>query len=196
MRHFQVNTTKTDTRQSIELKECTYCHRKLPKTSEFFQLVFKKQRGKHYFQPRCLVCLRKLNKAYREKNRDKLRASHRKYDRSPKGIYKKLQHSVRGRKVTLTQEEFIVWYNHQPKKCCYCGLKEEELQLVSDAYNNKTHRLTVDRIDSSRDYEMGNLALACLRCNHIKGDLFSQSEMEEIGQRYISTKWREQIIQT
>ena len=38
-----------------------------------------------------------------------------------------------------------------------------------------------DRIDNSKGYERGNLALACLRCNAIKNNYFTKEEMLIIG---------------
>lgn len=177
-------------------KRCTLCQKNLPLTQEHFSWVWHKARGKSYPYPKCRVCSRKLNKEYRKANAEKLRENHRKYDRSPKGVYKKLKHSVRSWKVLITQKTFEEWYKSQPKKCFYCGLKEEELRSVSDKYNNKTNRMTVDRIDSTKHYEDGNLVLCCLRCNHIKGDFFTQSEMVEIGSTFIKPKWKKYAKKT
>lgn len=131
-------------------------------------------------------------KEYRAKNSEKFKASDRKFNLTAKGAYKKLKQSKeRGHLVVITQTEFVEWYQSQPRKCFYCGLEENRLQTVKDAYNNKTYRLSIDRTDSSKGYEKGNLVLCCLRCNHIKGDFFTQSEMEEIGQKYIARKWED-----
>lgn len=181
--------------KSQEKKRCTYCQKEFPKTLEYFSQTYHSQRKNKYLNSRCRDCSRILNKEYRAKNVVKLRENHRKYDKSPKGIYKKLKHSDRSWKVKMTQEEFVEWYKSQQKICCYCGIEDNQLQLVSDRFNNKTYRLTVDRIDSSKDYQMGNIALCCLRCNHIKGDFFTQSEMVEIGKTYISRRWKTNATQ-
>lgn len=174
-------------------KKCTKCQQVFPRTQEHFFWVWSKARQKSYPSSKCKICSRKLNKEYREKNVQKLRENHRTYDRSPKGIYKKLKHSKRSWEVKITQKEFVEWYQSQPKKCCYCGLTEEMLSKVSDKYNNKTQRMTIDRLDSKKHYEVGNLALCCLRCNHIKGDFFTQSEMEKIGSTFIKLKWKKYV---
>ena len=175
-------------------KECTYCHKSFPRTPEFFHFFWSRARGKKYPNPRCKVCSRKLDKEYRKANAEKFRETQRRWTQTPKGAYKSLKNSkARGHKVKIRQEKFVEWYKLQQRKCCYCGLEEKNLRLVSDAYNNRTFRLTVDRIDSSKDYVEGNLALCCLRCNHVKGDLFTQSEMEEIGKKFISLKWKNAI---
>ena len=174
-------------------KECTSCHMVLPVTPENFSWGVRRKGDKIYRYPiaKCKSCLRKYDSIYREANRLKLRESERKYNLSPKGIYKKLVQSERSWKVLMTQQEFVEWYNSQPKKCYYCGIDEKMLRVIPDRYNNKTYRLTIDRTDSSKDYQIGNLVLCCLRCNHIKGDFFTQSEMEQIGLNFIALKWRE-----
>ena len=39
----------------------------------------------------------------------------------------------------------------------------------------------IDRIDSKRVYEEGNLALACFVCNMAKGNHFSEAEAKVLG---------------
>lgn len=171
-------------------KECTYCHQKFPKTTEYFFRAYHSQRKGFYLNSRCKTCSRKLARDYKKAHLEKFHNAQRKWAQTPKGAYRSLKNSTRGHLVLITQEKFVEWYKSQPRKCFYCGLKEAQLQLVSDAYNNKTYRLSVDRVDSLKAYEEGNLVLCCLRCNHIKGDFFTQSEMVEIGRIYISPKWR------
>lgn len=171
------------------LKECSGCQKVFPKTSEFFPF---KDREKAYFQPRCRKCQSKYMLNYRLANPEKFREKDRAYSKTGKGVYKKLKQSIRGKLVLMSQEEFLAWFESQPKVCSYCGLPEEELQTVKDAYNNKTYRLSIDRLDSTRGYEKGNLALCCLRCNHIKGDFFSASEMARIGSNFVRRKWENQ----
>src|SRR3990167_610719 len=172
------------------MKKCTRCQRVFPRTQKHLSWVWHKARQKSYPYPKCRGCSRELNKAYREKNVQKLRENHRNYDRSPKGIYKKLKHSARSWKVEMTQEEFVEWYQSQPKICSYCGIDELTLKIAPDAYNNKTRRMTIDRIDSIKHYNLTNITLCCLRCNHIKGNFFTQSKMVEIGSMFIKPKWK------
>lgn len=172
----------------MDLKKCTGCQKEYPKSSEHFPVTCR--RGKNYMEPRCKDCSREYSRNYRRKNAEKLREDQRKWTQTPLGAYKSLKNSTRGHLVLITKTEFVEWYKSQPRDCCYCGIKEKELQTLKDAYNNKTYRLSIDRIDSSKNYEVGNLALCCLRCNHIKGNFFTQSEMVEIGQKYIARKWK------
>ena len=36
-----------------------------------------------------------------------------------------------------SKEEFLEWYKKQPKKCCYCGVKEEYLKKY---FNNQNYK--------------------------------------------------------
>ena len=174
---------------SKNTKKCTNCHRTYPRTSKHFFFVKRHNRPNSYAQPMCKPCSRDFSKKYRQEHRSKLIASQRVYDKSTKGVYKKLRNSLRGHKVLITQAEFTEWYESQTRICLYCGLKEEHLALVFDRFNNRVFRLTIDRMDCKKPYEKGNLALACFRCNHIKGDFFSASEMAVIGKLFIAPKW-------
>lgn len=176
--------------KSKEMKKCLHCQKEYPKTSEYFWSAYSKARGKSYLRSKCKKCSYKLDKEYRKANAEKFRETQRRWTQSPKGAYKSLKNSTRGYKVKITQQKFMEWYKSQPKKCYYCGIKENQLQLVSDKYNNRVYRLTVDRADNIKGYVLGNLKLCCLRCNHIKGDFFTQSEMEEIGRKYIQARWK------
>ena len=70
-----------------------------------------------------------------------------------------------------------------------------EMQTIQDKYNNRVYRMTIDRMDSLKGYEQGNMVLCCVRCNHIKGDFFTQSEMVKIGNLFIKPKWRKYATQ-
>jgi hypothetical protein len=65
----------------------------------------------------------------------------------------------RGLTWSLTQEEFARLVS---AKCSYCGAEAQ-----SD--NRGLVRNGIDRIDSSRGYELMNCATACARCNRMKG---------------------------
>lgn len=82
---------------------------------------------------------------------------------------------------SLTKDEFIEWYEKQNKKCFYCQRSIEDINKMDDSINNRTRRLTIDRLDNSKPYELDNIVLACYRCNYIKSDFFSKEEMIEIG---------------
>lgn len=172
-----------------EMKICSGCQKDLPRTPQNFYFSYRKSRGKTYPSSRCRPCLSDYDKKYRRENPDSFRKNHRRYDNSPFGIYKKLRQSIRGHKVVITQEEFVKWYSSQQQICCYCGITLEQMKLNKDSYNDKINRMTIDRLDSSKPYEMGNLGLCCLRCNHTKSNFFTASEMEQIGNLFIKRKW-------
>ena len=102
---------------------------------------------------------------------------------STKGKYWRLASGAkaRGIKFTISPEEFITWYESQEKKCVYCNKLESEIRKEFDILDSKSTRLSVDRVDNDKGYEAGNLALACQRCNTIKGNFFTKDEMMEIG---------------
>lgn len=91
----------------------------------------------------------------------------------------------------ITREDFIKWYNIQPKTCFYCGVAETDLTTIHDSYNSRSLRLTVDCKDNDRGYEIDNLVLSCQRCNTTKNDFFTWEEMRWIGQNFIRQKWYE-----
>lgn len=170
------------------MKKCTRCQKVLPMNS-----FGPDKRNKDGKKGACRICLNAYYHQYKMANPERCKKRMRKYDRSPKGVYKQLKSTRRKHKVLISQEAFVKWYKAQPKECVYCGLKVEMLNVVSDVLNNKNSaRLSIDRIDSSKGYEEGNMVLACSRCNLIKGDFFTRSEMEEIGRTYVSKKWMEQ----
>lgn len=76
----------------------------------------------------------------------------------------------RGIPLQISREDFCVWYNTQPKVCHYCLIPE---QLSQD---RDRRRLTVDRMNNQLGYQLGNLVLACLKCNILKSDMFTYEE--------------------
>lgn len=174
-----------------KLKKCSTCQKEFPETEQYFKKYQKN--GKTYLTGKCKSCLNAYNKKLRMENPQRYRKNGRNYDYSAKGIYKKLKNGPRGHKVTITQEKFVEWYESQPRKCCYCGIEEKNIPKLGTAFNVKVTRLTIDRLDSSKGYEGGNLGLCCLRCNLTKSNFFTQSEMEEIGSKYIARRWKDAL---
>ena len=158
-------------------KTCTLCKRELP-LSAF---------GKHRIMKDGLSCWCK--ECSRERQR--------KHSRTPQGIYTNIKSRQKYYKThrdpstksfKITKEEFIKWYNTQEKECVYCGIKEEEIGTSSDYFNDKGRRLTVDCKDNAQGYVLGNLVLACHKCNFIKSNIFTHEEMLEIGEKYLKPK--------
>jgi len=160
----------------MKTKVCTKCKQR-KSLSEFG----KSKNTKDGLTYRCLQCKRKYEKKYRE---------------TAMGIYT----SIKGRQkfykdnenkvkpFLISAEDFITWYNNEPKTCAYCDIKEEEISLIKDNYNKQSERLSIDCMDNGLGYVNGNLVLACRRCNSIKSDLLTYKEMREFAQKYIKPK--------
>ncbi len=95
--------------------------------------------------------------------------------------------------ISVSREDFVLWYNNELKICAYCSIPEEKLAQWNDSHNNKVFRLTVDCMDNEIGYSGGNLVLSCLRCNGIKSDIFDHENMREIGQRYVRPIWEKAV---
>jgi len=161
------------------MKTCTLCGRRLA-LSEFS----KHNQTKDGLSLWCKECSNARSKIFRS---------------TPSGIYTQ----IRGRNkfyqhkpFEVTRKEFTVWYTNTPKTCVYCDLKEEDLPNIDDSYNNKSLRMSVDAIDNSLGYFIGNIALCCHRCNSLKSDILTFDEMREFAQKYIKPKWEKQLGHT
>lgn len=165
----------------MSVKVCTKCHRELP-ISEF---------GKHSWSKdghawRCKECSRKQSKEA---------------GRTASGIYSNIKgrltyakkHPGEGRgilkKLSISKEDFIEWYNCESKICHYCGVPDEHLGKFLRAYGSRWFRLTIDCKDNDIGYANGNIVLACDKCNMIKNNVLTYDDMCEIGQKYIKPKW-------
>jgi hypothetical protein len=84
--------------------------------------------------------------------------------------------------VTITEKQFIAWYTIQPDACTYCGLTFSELKkLRLPRLRGYYVSWDIDRKDSSKPYELGNLALACFYCNTAKANYMSFEEAQVVG---------------
>ena len=123
------------------------------------------------------------------------RKSWRKYAKTDKGVYASLKSSCEYKKnsrLKISKEDFIDWYSKEEKKCRYCSITEIEWKNGISKRHRWYKRLTIERIDNSKGYELGNLALSCQLCNSIKSDFFEDSEMIIIG-RVIKDKLKTNI---
>ncbi len=88
--------------------------------------------------------------------------------------------------AVCTQDEFGDWYKKQPRVCHYCGITE---LVLKEMYISRTRsNLSVDRLDPKAGYVLGNMKLACMRCNLIKFDFLTEKEMLEIAEKYVKPK--------
>jgi len=98
---------------------------------------------------------------------------------------------------------FLEWYLKIEKKCCYCGIKEEELNKYFNKnnlqyLNSKRERgtsLEIERIitepQDKNVYSECNSSLACYICNNAKSDFISPVDFKPIAQG-INQFWQEQ----
>lgn len=171
------------------------CH-KCKKDKNISQ-YFRSKRNKSGILGTCKDCVQDSNRKWRIKKYGSVNGYHKEYCNKIQGgnpgvIYskKKCNAKSNGIEFLLKRDEFISWYKEQPRQCTYCGLPEHEIsRLTAYMPNTNTHRLTLDRIDSSKGYEIGNICLSCARCNLIKSDFFTSSEMKEVAEKYVRPKW-------
>ena len=140
-------------------------------------------RAKNLYQKN-IVVLREKQNARRLKNREEYNKYRNNYrTKNPSGIYDVLKQgaSKRNIPVEMSRQEFIDWYNTQERICMYCLRHEDEIKKDVDIIQNKSKRLTIDRLINEVGYLLKNIGLACRRCNTIKGNFFSVEEMKQIG---------------
>jgi 5-methylcytosine-specific restriction endonuclease McrA len=127
-------------------------------------------------------------KRYYAENRDAVADRRR---TNPKSLYSIIRRNARNRSIDfpLLLEDFVSWFLESKKVCRYCGIPVERLRVV-DKSKKMAKRLSIDRIDNNRGYEIDNIALACMLCNFIKSNIFTGDEMMEIGKKYIRPKWQ------
>ena len=155
----------------METKTCTLCGKTKP-LKEFT----KHRQMKDGYSYWCKICNNARTKAFRE---------------SPSGIYTQLkgrQTFFRKKPVILPRENFIVWYEHEVKKCHYCDIDVKDLYLFAEKYGSRYRRLTVDCKDNDEGYVEGNLVLACDKCNITKNNMLTYEEMLYVGQNFIKPK--------
>lgn len=84
--------------------------------------------------------------------------------------------------VHISKEDFVKWYIHQPDECHYCKTPYTDLKkLQLPRFNGRYVSWDIDRIDSSKPYQEGNLVLACFICNSTKSNLLTEHETMHIG---------------
>jgi 5-methylcytosine-specific restriction endonuclease McrA len=87
----------------------------------------------------------------------------------------------------MSLPEFVAWYVRQPDCCAYCGLTMVEAKRLRLRIRLRTAggyfvSWDIDKIDPSRPYELGNLALSCFACNTAKGAHLTAAEARIVGQ--------------
>ena len=109
-----------------------------------------------------------------------------------KARYRDKQKAPKAR-LNITLDEFVAWYEVQADECAYCGLTFAELKALRiKRGGGYCVAWDIDRLDSARPYEPGNLALSCFVCNMAKGDLLNADEARLIG-KTIRGIWRARL---
>ena len=178
--------------------KCTTC-KQLKKYEEFLD----KQKGQKKPKAECWDCfiirvnIRKRKNYARRKKEGTLPP---KSDRSKLAmvshLWAKISHkrtnsnkdSERSAQVNLTNKEFKVWFaNCYDGTCSYCGVTLEQYRSSTFLKKIRPHikNFGIDRKDTTRGYELDNIAVACNFCNSVKGSFFSHDEFKEIAKKYI-----------
>ena len=124
----------------------------------------------------CKDCVKEYYKKHRNARLKKMRQ----YYRSLQGIFISLRGSAKQRHVhfEIKEKAFKNWYQKQKKICVYCKRKLNEVKRENKGFFK---RLTIDRIDNSKGYELKNIVLCCFKCNTIKGSDLNYPTMLKIG---------------
>jgi len=163
----------------VETKHCKHCDRELLLSN--FHKDRNKKGGLAYY---CKECVSKQGKKYRN---------------TADGIYSSIigrynfgKHTGKReyKPVKITREEFVKWYNAEPKFCHYCSIPEQKLKTWNKTGRGRNNRLSIDCKDNFIGYIQGNLALACDKCNLIKSSIITYNEMLFIGQNFVKPKWQ------
>jgi len=161
----------------MKTKICSICKKELS-TINFC----KSPTGKYGVYSICKKCDCERNKKYCKKHKIEISKREEKRSKCPKRIYYVIEKSAKIRKMefNLPKNDFISWYDNQEKKCYYCKRTVDEIkQDIREAKRNK-NRLSIDRKNNKKGYELNNIVLACYRCNTIKGNYFTEQEMLKI----------------
>jgi hypothetical protein len=131
-------------------KKCSSCKEVLLR-SHFTNDKSKKD-GK---RSRCRKCQREWNKV----NGQRKREAQRKYAAKPLSRFKKYKRSAaeRGYLWSITFEDFMKYWK---APCSHCGSPIETIGL--------------DRICSSKPYQLDNIEPCCATCNRIKSDMTTE----------------------
>ena len=191
-------------------KECASCHRILDES--YFTKNKRNADGLHSY---CKECNALKAKIYNQtKGREKLLESRKRqidsgYFRYGHGAYINMQKSAakRGIVFDLTEIQLKEWWLNSENKCFYCGCTQERFIEYRDFIKNyvganpqilyikehvfnkpnyyKISTMTIDRVDSSKGYNLNNIVKACWICNSMKSNIYSGSEMVEISKNII-----------
>lgn len=105
------------------------------------------------------------------------------------------------KKINQSFKDFYEWYIQKEKKCHYCGITEEKINILLTHEKLKTSRidkrgkkLELDRKVNTpnREYDINNLEYACYWCNNAKTDSFTEVEFKKVG-KVFEKIWEERL---
>jgi len=121
-----------------------------------------------------------LNKIVKIYNKSILNVSHEntysikiKWEKSYKSFNKSITKWT-NKDISLTLEEYI---KLSLDNCYYCDLAAEDNKYMT---KNKKSKSGIDRVDSSKSYEISNCVSCCKDCNYMKGLLSKEDFIEQV----------------
>jgi hypothetical protein len=131
----------------METKTCTKCNEE-KELSQFS----KDKKASDGLYSICKSCSRAKSAAYAAENRENIRARR---NTTPRGRYVTYKNGAKARNISfdLSFDQFMEFWQAD---CSYCGRPIPTIGL--------------DRIDSSKGYELDNVVSCCARCNRMKMD--------------------------
>lgn len=124
----------------------------------------------HNTKKMCCKCYNKQSYyKYHEERKERNRLKYYKYAGKFNWTYtqKVITAKRKGHEVKFTREQFQKWFDKNPKICEYCGRDEKVWNTTKKGFI-KQKRLTIDRKDNNRTYEIDNICWACPECNTLK----------------------------
>lgn len=87
------------------------------------------------------------------------------------------------KRLNISQADFVKWYLSQDDCCYYCGTTMPECKALKLKRGSFGYFVSwdIDRKDSLKPYEQGNIVLSCFMCNMAKASYFSAEETKVIG---------------
>lgn len=119
----------------------------------------------------------------------------------------KARATKRGINFDISVEDLCEWWLSTEDRCYHCKIKISEfitLKSIVAKYKGKNYEIkkykkifcadkktksrwmTIDRLDSDRGYEIGNIVKSCWLCNYVKGTYLASEDMNMIGEQIIS----------
>lgn len=104
------------------------------------------------------------------------------------------------KKFTPTFEKFYDWHLLLDRRCEYCGITEEEIEILINKNSVFTKRITTrgknleyDRKLPNLEYsQIDNIVLCCYWCNNAKTDEFSYEEFKKVGEVFAEI-WKKRL---